>query len=128
MYVLILPAFGIISEIIPTFSRKKLFGRMFMIYATAAIAFLSYIVWAHHMFTSGIPIQASLFFMYTTMLIAVPTGIKVFNWVATMYKGAISFETPMLFAIGFLFLLNIMCSHSLWLSDHRIIKFRWFAE
>jgi len=107
VYVLILPAFGIISEIIPTFSRKKLFGRMFMIYATAAIAFLSYIVWAHHMFTSGIPIQASLFFMYTTMLIAVPTGIKVFNWVATMYKGAISFETPMLFAIGFLFMFTI---------------------
>ena len=75
-----------------------------MIYATACIAILSYIVWAHHMFTTGIPFAAETFFMYTTMLIAVPTGIKVFNWVATMYKGAMTFETPMLFAIGFLFL------------------------
>jgi len=107
VYVLILPAFGVISEVIPAFSRKKLFGRTVMIYAMAVIAFLSYIVWAHHMFTSGIPLQAELFFMYSTMLIAVPTGIKVFNWTATMYKGAISFETPMLFAIGFLFMFTI---------------------
>lgn len=107
VYILILPAFGIISEIIPTFSRKKLFGRNAMIYATAAIALLSYIVWAHHMFTSGIVLGAQLFFMYTTMLIAVPTGIKVFNWVVTMYKGSLTFETPMLFAIGFLFMFTI---------------------
>lgn len=107
VYVLILPAFGIISEVIPTFSRKRLFGRMFMIYATASIAILSYVVWAHHMFTTGIPLVASLFFMYATMLIAVPTGIKIFNWVATMYKGALTFETPMLFAIGFLFMFTI---------------------
>lgn len=107
VYVLILPAFGIISEVIPTFSRKSLFGRMAMIYALAAIAFLSYIVWAHHMFTAGIPLSAQLFFMYATMLIAVPTGIKVFNWVATMYKGELTFETPMLFAVGFVFLFTI---------------------
>lgn len=107
VYVLILPAFGVISEIIPTFSRKPLFGREFMIYALIAIALLSYIVWAHHMFTVGIPLGAQLFFMYMTMLIAVPTGIKVFNWVGTMYKGAITFETPMLFAIGFLFMFTI---------------------
>lgn len=107
VYVLILPAFGVVSEIIPTFSRKALFGRHAMIYATASIAILSYIVWAHHMFTTGIPLAAELFFMYTTMLIAVPTGVKVFNWVATMYKGALTFETPMLFAIGFLFMFTM---------------------
>ncbi len=107
VYVLILPAFGVISEIIPTFSRKRLFGKDSMIYATIAIAFLSYIVWAHHMFTTGIVLAAELFFMYTTMLIAVPTGVKVFNWIATMWRGAISFETPMLFSIGFLFMFTL---------------------
>lgn len=107
VYILILPAFGVISEIIPTFSRKPLFGHMAMVYAIAAIAFLSYIVWAHHMFTTGVPLAAELFFMYTTMLIAVPTGVKVFNWTATMWRGAMTFETPMLFAIGFLFMFTI---------------------
>lgn len=107
VYIMILPGFGIISEIIPTFSRKKLFGYTFMILAIAAIAFLSFIVWAHHMFTTGIALGAQLFFMYTTMLIAVPTGIKVFNWVATMFRGALSFETPMLFAIAFIILFSI---------------------
>jgi cytochrome c oxidase subunit 1 len=107
VYVLILPAFGIMSEIIPTFSRKPLFGYHFMVYALISIAFVSFIVWAHHMFTSGIPLGAELFFMYTTMLVAVPTGVKVFNWVATIYKGALTFETPMLFAIGFLVLFTI---------------------
>ena len=107
VYILILPAFGVISEIIPTFSRKRLFGYNFMVYAIAAIALLSFIVWAHHMFTTGIPLAAELFFMYTTMLIAVPTGVKVFNWVATMFKGSLSFETPMLFAVAFVFLFTI---------------------
>src|SRR3990167_6776089 len=107
VYVLILPAFGIISEIIPTFSRKRLFGRTIMIWAMAGIAFLSYIVWAHHMFTTGIPLVAELFFMYATMLIAVPTGVKVFNWTATMFKGALSFETPMLFTLAFIFLFTM---------------------
>lgn len=107
VYVLILPAFGVMSEVIPTFSRKPLFGYAFMVYALAAIAFLSYIVWAHHMFTVGIPLAAQLFFMYATMLIAVPTGIKVFNWVGTIYRGSLSFETPMLFAIAFLVLFTI---------------------
>ncbi len=107
VYVLILPAFGVISEILPTFSRKKLFGYHFMVYATAAIAILSYIVWVHHMFTAGVPIQAALIFMYSTMLIAVPTGIKIFNWVATIFKGSLTFETPMLFAIAFLFMFTI---------------------
>ena len=104
VYILILPAFGVISEIIPTFSRKKIFGYHAMVYATAGIAGLSFIVWAHHMFTTGIPLGAELFFMYATMIIAVPTGVKVFNWVATIFKGSLTFETPMLFALAFLFL------------------------
>jgi len=107
VYILILPAFGVISQVIPTFARKRLFGYHFMVYATASIAFLSFIVWAHHMFTTGLVLSASLFFMYMTMLIAVPTGVKVFNWVSTMFRGAMTFETPMLFAIAFVFLFTI---------------------
>ncbi|WP_286875607.1 cytochrome c oxidase subunit I [Marinimicrobium sp. UBA4509] len=107
VYIMILPAFGIISAIIPTFARKPLFGYSSMVYATASIAFLSFIVWAHHMFTVGMPIAGELFFMYATMLIAVPTGVKVFNWVATMFRGAMTFETPMLFAVAFVILFTI---------------------
>jgi len=107
VYVMILPAFGIISEVIPTFSRKPLFGYTAMVYATASIAFISFVVWAHHMFTSGMPTSAELFFMYATMFIAIPTGVKIFNWVATMWRGSLTFETPMLFAVGFLFLFTI---------------------
>ena len=107
VYIMILPAFGVVSEIIPTFARKPLFGYVSMVYATASIAFLSFIVWAHHMFTVGMPLGGELFFMYTTMLIAVPTGVKVFNWVSTMWKGAMTFETPMLFALGFVILFTI---------------------
>jgi len=107
VYILILPAFGIVSQIIPTFARKPLFGYSSMVYATASIAFLSFIVWGHHMFTVGMPIKGELFFMYATMLIAVPTGVKVFNWVSTMWKGSMTFETPMLFAVAFVFLFTI---------------------
>ena len=107
VYILILPAFGIVSEVIPTFSRKPLFGYEAMVYAVASIAFLSFIVWAHHMFTVGMPLAAQLFFMLSTMLIAVPTGVKVFNWTATMWKGSLTFEPPMLFALAFLFLFTI---------------------
>ena len=107
VYIIILPAFGVISQIIPAFSRKPLFGYSSMVYATASIAFLSAIVWAHHMFTVGMPIAGELYFMYATMLIAVPTGVKVFNWIATMTRGAITFETPMLFAIAFIILFTI---------------------
>ncbi|MBI4356553.1 MAG: cytochrome c oxidase subunit I [Gammaproteobacteria bacterium] len=107
VYILILPAFGVISEILPTFSRKKLFGRTSMIYAVGCIALLSFLVWAHHMFTVGMPVAGELFFMYTTMLIAVPTGVKVFNWVATLYRGSITFEPPMLFALAFILLFTI---------------------
>lgn len=102
VYILILPGFGVISEIIPTFARKPLFGYRFMVYATAMIAIVGFVVWMHHMFTTGAPYAAQLYFMYATMLVAVPTGIKVFNWVATLFKGSISFETPMLFALGFI--------------------------
>lgn len=107
VYIMILPAFGIISEIIPTFSRKKLFGHYSMIIAMTAIAFLSYIVWGHHMFTAGMALGTQLYFMYATMLIAVPTGVKVFNWITTMFHGAMTFETPMLFALAFVVLFTI---------------------
>jgi cytochrome c oxidase subunit 1 len=107
VYIMILPAFGVVSQIIPTFARKRLFGYDAMVYATASIAFLSFIVWAHHMFTVGMPLAGQMFFMFSTMLIAVPTGVKVFNWVATMWKGSMTFETPMLFALAFVFLFTI---------------------
>ena len=86
---------------------KKLFGYHSMVYATASIAILSFVVWGHHMFSVGMPLAAELFFMYATMLIAVPTGVKVFNWVATMWRGSMTFETPMLFALGFVILFTI---------------------
>jgi cytochrome c oxidase subunit I len=107
VYIMILPAFGIISEIVPAFSRKTLFGYSSMVYATSSIAILSFIVWAHHMFTTGMPVTGQLFFMYATMLIAVPTGVKIFNWVATMWRGSMTFETPMLWAIGFIFVFTM---------------------
>ena len=107
VYIIILPAFGVVSQIIPTFARKPLFGYSSMVYATAAIAFLSFIVWAHHMFVVGMPVAGEMYFMIATMLIAVPTGVKVFNWVATMFRGSISFETPMLFCIAFLILFTV---------------------
>jgi cytochrome c oxidase subunit 1 len=107
VYIMILPAFGVVSEIVPTFSRKRLFGYDSMVYAVASIAFLSFIVWAHHMFTVGMPFAGEVFFMFATMLIAVPTGVKVFNWIATMWRGAMTFETPMLWALAFVFLFTI---------------------
>ncbi|RAN75199.1 cytochrome c oxidase subunit I [Bacillus sp. SRB_336] len=107
VYIMILPAFGIISEIVPTFARKPIFGYKAMVFAIACIAFLSFIVWAHHMFAVGLPLGAEIFFMYATMLISVPTGVKVFNWVATMWGGSMTFETPMLFAIAFIILFTI---------------------
>jgi cytochrome c oxidase subunit 1 len=107
VYIIALPAFGVISQVIPAFSRKPLFGYASMVYAVAAIAILSFIVWAHHMYTVGMPVTGQLFFMYATVLIAVPTGVKVFNWVATMWRGSLSFETPMLWACGFLFMFTL---------------------
>jgi cytochrome c oxidase subunit 1 len=102
VYVLALPAFGIISEVVPSFSRKPIFGKMSMIYAIVCIFVLSFIVWVHHMFTSGVGLGIQIFFMATTLLVAVPTGVKVFNWLATMWDGSLSFEAPMLFAVAFI--------------------------
>lgn len=102
VYILILPAFGIISEVIPTFSRKRLFGYSSMVFATILIAFLGFMVWAHHMFTTGLGPVANALFSVSTMLIAVPTGIKIFNWLFTMWGGQVRFTTPNLFAAGFI--------------------------
>ncbi|EGK71585.1 MAG: cytochrome c oxidase subunit I [Methyloversatilis sp.] len=107
VYIIAIPAFGVVSQVIPAFSRKPLFGYASMVYATSSIAILSFIVWAHHMYTVGMPVAGQLYFMFATMLIAVPTGVKVFNWVATMWRGSLTFETPMLFSIGFLFLFTL---------------------
>jgi len=100
VYILILPAFGMMSEIVPTFSRKPLFGRTAMIISILVIGFLSFLVWAHHMFTAGLPTYFNTFMAATSMLIAIPTGVKIFNWLATMWGGALRFKTPMLFACG----------------------------
>src|SRR5208282_5772124 len=102
VYILILPVFGMVTEIIPVFSRKVLFGYEFMAAATAAIAFISMGVWAHHMFAVGMTRTQDMFFAVTSLLVSIPTGIKFFNWLATMNGGRISFASPMLFAIGFL--------------------------
>jgi cytochrome c oxidase subunit 1 len=103
VYVLIIPCFGFVSEIIPVFSRKAIFGYPAMVAASVSIGFVSLGVWAHHMFTVGMPSYGNTFFVLTTMLVAVPTGIKLFNWLATMWGGKIHFATPMLFCAGFLF-------------------------
>src|SRR3984893_7049676 len=103
VYVLVLPAFAFASEIIPVFSRKAIFGYPVMVAATVAIGFIGMSVWAHHMFTVGMSSNANTFFVLSTMAIAVPTGIKIFNWLATMWGGKIEFKTPMLFCVGFLF-------------------------
>jgi len=103
VYVLMLPGFACASEIIPVFSRKPMFGRAAMIGATVSIGFLSFGVWAHHMFAVGMTAQSNMFFAASTMMVGVPTGIKIFNWLGTMYGGKIRFDTPMLWCIGFLF-------------------------
>ena len=103
VYVLVIPAFAFASEIIPVFSRKPIFGYPVMVAATVAIGFVSFTVWAHHMFTVGMNSYANSFFTISTMIVGVPTGIKIFNWIGTMWGGKIQFKTPMLFCIGFLF-------------------------
>ena len=102
VYILILPAMGIVSEILPTFSRKPLFGYSVMVYSSCAIGFLGFAVWAHHMFTTGLGVWATALFSAATMLIAVPTGVKIFNWVSTLWNGKIQMKTPMLFAMSFI--------------------------
>ncbi len=103
VYILVIPAFAIASEIIPVFSRKAIFGYPVMVAASVAIAFVSFSVWAHHMFAVGLPSYGNAFFVLTSMLVAVPTGIKIFNWLGTLWGGKIIFSTPMLFCLGFLF-------------------------
>lgn len=107
VYIMILPAFGIISHVISTFSRKPIFGYMAMVGAILAIGFIGFLVWAHHMFTAGLGLGVQSYFMVASMVIAVPTGVKVFSWIATMWGGSISFRTPMLYAIGFILLFTI---------------------
>jgi cytochrome c oxidase subunit I len=107
VYIIIVPGFGIISHVVATFSRKPIFGYLPMVWAMIAIGALGFVVWAHHMYTAGMSLTQQTYFMLATMTIAVPTGIKIFSWIATMWRGSVSFETPMLWAFGFVFVFTV---------------------
>lgn len=116
VYIMVLPAFGIVGEIIPVFSRKPIFGYKAVVYASLCIALFGFLVWAHHMFVAGISDASAVYFSVITFSVAIPTAVKVFNWVSTMYKGSISFETPMLYAMGFIFLFMVAGTTGVYLA------------
>jgi cytochrome c oxidase subunit 1 len=125
VYIMILPVFGMISEIIPVFSRKPIFGYKAIVFSTVAIGFYSLLVWGHHMFTTGLPGFLLIWFMVASMIIAIPTGVKIFNWVATTWRGNLIFATPMLFALGFIAVFTIGGLSGIFLAAY---PFDWQAH